>query len=126
MAVAPAGLAGFATGLLGLWLGRPLGERRGLASGLALSLVEAGAGRFEFASKAFVLVFKAFIVLAESLDSGAELPQLLKDGEGHGQRVEHLDGCHRRLLAAQPAQLLLLTTSAEKERGLLSSTLEIS
>jgi hypothetical protein len=101
--VAPVGLAGFATGLLGLWLGRPLGERHGLA----LSLIEAGAGRLEFASKTFVLAFKAFIVLAE-------LPQLLKDGEGHGQRVEHLDGRLRRLLAAQPAQLLLLTSSVEK------------
>jgi hypothetical protein len=38
----------------------------------------------EFASKAFVLP-------AELLDLGAELLQLLKDGEGHGHRVEHLD-----------------------------------
>jgi hypothetical protein len=52
--------------------------------GLALRLVEAGAGLFEFASEAFVL-------LAESLDLGAELLQLLQDGEGHGHRVEHLD-----------------------------------
>jgi hypothetical protein len=91
VAVAPVGLAGFAAGLLGLWLGRPLGERCGLAFGPALSLVEAGAGLFEFASKAFVVLAKAFVVLAELLGLGAELLQLLKDGEGHGHRVEHLD-----------------------------------
>ena len=44
VAVAPVGRAGFAAGRLGLWLGRPLGEGCGLAFGLALSLVEAGAG----------------------------------------------------------------------------------
>ena len=98
MAVAPVGRAGFAAGRLGLWLGRPLGERCGLAFGLTLSLVEAGAGLFEFAleafvllAKAFVLLAKAFVLLAELLDLGAELLQLLKDAEGHGYRVEHLD-----------------------------------
>ena len=84
MAVAPVGRAGFAAGRLGLWLGRPLGEGCGLAFGLASRLVEAGAGLFEFASEAFVL-------LAELLDLGAALLQLLKDAEGHGYRVEHLD-----------------------------------
>jgi hypothetical protein len=84
VAVAPVCRAGFAAGLLGLWLGRPLGERCGLAFGPALRLVEAGAGLFEFASETFVL-------LAELLDLGAELLQLLKDGERHGHRVEHLD-----------------------------------
>jgi hypothetical protein len=88
--VAPVGLASFAAGRLGLWLGRSLGEGRGLAFGLALRLVEAGAGLFEFASEAFVL-------LAELLDLGAELLQLLQDTEGHGHRVEHLDGRHRCL-----------------------------
>ena len=91
MAVAPVGLAGFAAGRLGLGLGRPLGERCGLAFGLALSLVEAGAGPFEFALEAFVLLAKAFVLLAELLDPGAELLQPLKDREGHGHRVEHLD-----------------------------------
>ena len=66
VAVTPVGLAGFATGPLGLWLGRPFGERCGLAFGLALSQVEAGAGLFEFALEAFVL-------LAELRDLGAEL-----------------------------------------------------
>ena len=42
--VAPVGLASFAAGRLGLWLGRSLGEGCGLAFGLALRLVEAGAG----------------------------------------------------------------------------------
>ena len=91
VAVTPVGLTGFATGLLGLWLGRPLGERCSLAFGLALSLVEAGAGLFEFALEAFVVLAKAFVVLAELLDPGAELLQLFKDGEGHGHRVEYLD-----------------------------------
>src|ERR1019366_4676610 len=59
VAVTPVGLTGFATGLLGLWLGRPLGERCSLAFGLALSLVEAGAGLFEFALEAFVVLAKA-------------------------------------------------------------------
>ena len=78
VAVAPVGRAGFAAGHLGLWLGRPLGEGCGLAFGLALSLVEAGAGPFEFAleafvllAKAFVLLAKAFVLLAELLDFGA-------------------------------------------------------
>jgi hypothetical protein len=84
VAVTPMELAGFAAGLLGLWLGRPLGEGCGLTFGLALRLVEAGASLFEFASEAFVL-------LAELLDVGAELPQLHKNGERHGHRVERLN-----------------------------------
>ena len=91
MAVAAVGLAGLAAGLLGLWLGGPLGERCRLAFGLALRLVEVGAGLIEFALEAFVLLEKAFVLLAELLDLGAELLQLLEDGEGHGHRVEHLD-----------------------------------
>ena len=91
MAVAPVGLAGFAARRLGLGLGRPLGEGCGLAFGLALRLVEAGAGLFKFASETFVLLAKAFVLLPELLDLGAELLQLLKDGARHGHRVEHLD-----------------------------------
>ena len=117
VAVAPVGLAGFAAGLLGLWLGRPLGEWCGLAFGLALSLVKAGAGLFEFALEAFVLLAKAFVLLAELLGLGAELLQPLKDGEGHGHRVEHLDGRHRCLVAARPARELLCESPAEKARG---------
>src|SRR5262249_49936366 len=84
VAVTAVGRAGFAAGSRGLGLGRPLGEGRGLAFGLAVGLVEAGTGLCEFASEAFVL-------LAESLDFGAELLQFLQDGEGYGHRVEHLD-----------------------------------
>jgi hypothetical protein len=122
VAVAPVGRAGFAAGRLGLWLGRPLGERCGRAFGLTLSLVEAGAGLFEFALEAFVLLEKAFVLLAELLDLGAELLQPLKDGEGHGHRVEHLDGRHRCLVAAHPARQLLCESPAEKARGRYSST----
>ena len=68
VAVAAVGLAGFAAGLLGLWLGRPLGEGRGLAFGLALRLVETGAGLVEFAAEAFVLLAEALVLLAELLD----------------------------------------------------------
>src|SRR5512135_3071771 len=124
VAVAPVGLAGFAAGLLGLWLGRPLGEWCGLACGLALSLVEADAGPFEFAleafvllAKAFVLLAKAFVLLAELLDLGAELLQLLKDGEGPGHRVEHLDGRHRRLVAAHPARQYSASPRRKRQGG---------
>jgi len=95
--VAPVGLASFAAGRLGLWLGRSLGEGCGLAFGLALRLVEAGAGLIEFASEAFILLAQAFVLLSELLDLSAELLQLLQDTEGHGHRVEHLDGRHRCL-----------------------------
>jgi hypothetical protein len=62
-----------------------------------LHLVEAGAGLFEFALEAFVLLAQALILPAELLDLGAELLQLLQDTQGHGHRVEHLDGRHRCL-----------------------------
>jgi hypothetical protein len=91
------GRTGFAPGPLGLGLGRSLGERCGLPSGLALNLVEVGPGLVELASEAFVLLAEVFVLLAELLDLGAELPQLLQDTEGHGHRVEHLDGRHRGL-----------------------------
>ena len=97
--MATVGLTGFAAGPPGLGFGRPLGERRRLALGLASRLVEAGAGLVEFAAEAVVLPSEAIILLTEALDSGAELLQLLKDREGHGHRVEHLDGCHRCLVA---------------------------
>jgi hypothetical protein len=97
VAAAAVGLAGFAAGPLGLWLGRPLGERRGLALGVASRRVETGAGRVEFAAEALVLPAEALVLLAELLDSGAELPQLLQDGGGYGHRVEYLDGRHRSL-----------------------------
>jgi hypothetical protein len=122
VAVTPVGLAGFAAGRLGLWLGRPLGEGCGLTFGLALSLVEAGAGLFEFALEAFVLLAKAFVLLAELLDVGAELLQFHKNGEGHGHRVEHLDGRHRRLVTAHRARQLLCDSPTEKARGRYSST----
>ena len=70
VAVAAVGLAGLAARLLGLWLGGPFGERCGLAFGLALRLVEAGAGLIEFALEAFVLLEKAFVLLTEALDLG--------------------------------------------------------
>ncbi len=122
VAVAAVGRAGFAAGRLGLWLGRPLGERCRLAIGLALSLVEAGAGLFEFALEAFDFLAKAFVLLAEPLGLGAELPQPFKDGEGHGHRVEHLEGRHRCLVAAHPSRQLLCESPAEKARGRYSST----
>ena len=78
VAVAPVVLAGFAAGRLGLWLGRPLGEGCGLAFGLALSLVEAGAGPFEFALEAFVLLAKAFVLLAKAFVLLAELLDLAR------------------------------------------------
>ena len=78
VAVAPVGRAGFAAGRLGLWLGRPLGEGCGLAFGLALSLVEAGAGPFEFALEAFVLLAKAFVLLAKAFVLLAELLDLAR------------------------------------------------
>jgi WD40 repeat protein len=123
VAVTPVGRAGFATGLLGLWLGRPLGERCGLAFGPALSLVKAGAGLFEFALEAFVLLAKAFVLLAELLDMGAELLQLFKHEEGHGHRVEYLDGRHRCLVTAHRAHHLLCESPAKRTRGRYSSTL---
>jgi hypothetical protein len=73
VAVPPMGLAGFASGRLGLWLGRSLGEGCGLTFGPALRLVEAGAGLFEFALEALVLLAKALVLPAELLDLGAEL-----------------------------------------------------
>ena len=91
MAVTPVGRAGFAAGLLGLGLGRPLGEGCGLTLGRALRLVEAGTGLFELALEAFVLLAKALVLLAELLDVGAELLQLHQNGEGHGHRVERLN-----------------------------------
>jgi hypothetical protein len=91
------GRTGFASGLLGLWLGRPLGEGCSLTFGLALRLVEAGPGLVEFALEASVLLAQAFILPAELLDLGAEFLQFLQDTEGHGHRVEHLDGRHRSL-----------------------------
>ena len=118
MAVAAVGRAGFAAGPLGLGIGRPLGERCGLAFGLALRLVEAGASRIEFASEAPVL-------LAELLDLGAESLQLLKDGEGHGHRVEHLDGRHRCLVTAHPPRPLLCKSPAKKARGRYPSTFSV-
>jgi hypothetical protein len=41
------------------------------------------------ANREFAL--EAFVLLAELGDSGAEVLQLLKDGEGHGYRVDDLD-----------------------------------
>ena len=84
MAAAAVGFSGFAAGPLGLRLGRSHGERRGLA----LRLVETGTGRVEFAAEAPVLPAEALVLLAELLDQGAELLQLLQNGEGHGYRVE--------------------------------------
>ena len=97
MTVPSMGRTGFAPGPLGLGLGRSLGEGCGLPSGPALGLVEVGPGLVELAAKAFVLLTEAFVLLAELLDLSAELLQLLQDTEGHGHRVEHLDGRHRCL-----------------------------
>ena len=49
-----------------------------------MSLIEAGVGPCEFA-------WEAWVLLAELLDPGAALLQPLKDGEGGGHRVEHVD-----------------------------------
>ena len=117
MAVAAVGLAGFAAGPLGLGLGWSLGERRGLAFGLALRLVETGAGLAEFAAEALVLPAEALVLLAELLDEGAELLQLLQDGDGHGHRVEYLDGCHRCLVTANLPRPLICKSPAKKATG---------
>jgi hypothetical protein len=61
------------------------------------SLVELAAEAFVLLTAAFVLLTAAFVLLEELLDLSAELPQLLQYTEGHGHRVEHLDGRHRCL-----------------------------
>ena len=89
-AVLPARLA---AGSLGLGLGRPLGEGRGLALVLAAGLVE-------FGPEALVLGLEAVVFGTEHLHRGAEFLQLLQDREGHRHRVYYLDLRHNRLAAA--------------------------
>jgi len=117
MAVPTVGLAGFASGPLGLELRRSLGGRCGLAFGLASGLIEVGPGRVEFASEAFVLLARVFILPAELLKRGAKLLQFLQDAEGYGHRVKHLDRCQRQLGAGPPAQPVLGGAPTEKARG---------
>ena len=93
MAVAAVGRAGFASGSLGLGLGRPFGEGSGLAFGLPTGLVE--------------FALQAFVLLTKLLDESATLLQLLEDREGDGHRVAHLDRRQWDLVAAGPARQLL-------------------
>ena len=117
MAVTAVSLAGFPAGPLGPWLGRSLGERRGLAFGLALRQVETGAGLVEFAAEALILLAESLVLPTESLDQGAEFLQLLQDGEGHGHRVEYLDGRHGCLVPADLPRPLICKSPAKKARG---------
>jgi hypothetical protein len=63
-------------------LGRPLGERSGLAPGLASLLAESGAGLIEFASEAVVLPPEGLVLLIDEPDLSTELPHIFQDGEG--------------------------------------------
>jgi hypothetical protein len=134
VAMATVGGAGFAAGFFRLWFGRPFGERRGLAFGLPIGLVEVRTKLAQFALEPFVILPQSLVVLPqlfvvlpqplvvleEMLDEGAEVVQFRQNGDRHGNRVAHLDGCHRShhsLVTTGPPCLLLWESLAHSSRG---------
>ena len=91
MAVLAVGGAGLTAGLLGLRLGRPLGEGGGLTFGLPARLVEFGACLGQFALEAFVIQTKAFGFLAKLFELGAQVVEVRQEGGGHGHRIADFD-----------------------------------
>jgi hypothetical protein len=98
---------GPASGFLGLLVGRPFGERGGLAFGAASGLVAIAACLVEFEPEAFVVAPQLF-------DQGAQLLQLFQDGERYGYRVADLDRCHQDLKATDARPVLLRVPTSGK------------
>src|SRR5262245_12413759 len=119
VAVATVRRAALATGRLGLELGRPLGEGSGLTLGLAVGLVDLGPRFGKLALQTLVVSTQPFVLLPKLSEFRADLLQLLKNGEGHGHRVAHLDRRHRCLGTIDPPRPLLCESKPKRQGALI-------
>src|SRR5262249_42344994 len=129
MAVTAVSRTAFATGLLGLGLGRPLGEGSGLAFALAAQLIDLGASLGQFRLQTCVLLAKTVVLLTQLLDllaklfdEVAQVVELRQEVGGNGHRITDLDGCrqcHDRLTTRGCPLLLLCKTLADSVETLI-------
>src|SRR5262249_41162062 len=104
------GGAPLAPACLGLGLGRSLGEGGSLAFALA-------AGFVQIATRLLVFALEALFVLPQLRQLGADVAQLLEDGERHGHLVADHDRRHCCLGTTYPPRLLFCDPRAQTARA---------
>lgn len=114
VAVAAVGVAGLAPGASGLGVGWPLGERGGLALGLAARLLELLAGLAELALEALGVEAEAFVLQAQLVEGGAEGGELREDG---GERLGLISGLVAAIMASAGRGRLAPTLRIEASGG---------